>query len=182
MIYSFKGRKPVIGKNTYISEQAVVIGGVKIGDDCYIGPGAILRGDFGNIEIGAGTAVEEGVVIHSRLTSDCNIGNKVTIGHGAIVHSRFIEDMAVIGMGAIISWDVKVGAGAIIAEGSVVRINQVIPPAVVVGGNPAKVIRPLNDDDKKTGDYGKQVYIDLAHEYLQYGLKRVDFATGLKPH
>jgi carbonic anhydrase/acetyltransferase-like protein (isoleucine patch superfamily) len=121
--------------------------------------------------------VEEGVVVHSPPNGLCKIGNKVTIGHGAIIHSSSIEDLALIGMGAILSLGAQVGAGTIIAEGSVVRMNQKVPPAVVAGGNPARVLRPINNGDKDFGDYGKQLYINLAREYLRDGLKKVDFRT-----
>ena len=103
MLYKFDGKRPVFGKDTYISETAIVIGDVKIGDNCYIGHGAILRGDYGSIEIGSGTAVEEAVVIHAPPQKLCRIGDRVTIGHGAIIHAASIGDLSVIGMGAVLS-------------------------------------------------------------------------------
>jgi carbonic anhydrase/acetyltransferase-like protein (isoleucine patch superfamily) len=78
LLYAFDGKRPEIGRDVYISNEAVVIGNVKIGDGCYVGPGAILRGDYGRIEIGSGTAVEEGVVIHAPPGQVCQIGKKVT--------------------------------------------------------------------------------------------------------
>lgn len=87
MMRSFRNREPQIGEDTYVSEYAILIGDVRVGDNCYIGHGAILRGDYGSIEIGSGTAVEEGVIIHAPPDETCSIGNKVTIGHGAIIHS-----------------------------------------------------------------------------------------------
>jgi carbonic anhydrase/acetyltransferase-like protein (isoleucine patch superfamily) len=180
LLYSFRNREPQIGEDTYVSEQAVLIGDVKIGDDCYIGPGAILRGDYGTIEVGDGTAVEDGVVIHVIPDGLCKIGKKVTIGHGAIIHSSSIGDLVTIGMGAIISIEAQVGAETTVAEGSVVRIKQTVPPAVVVGGNPVKVIRTITEDDRRFGNYGKQLYIDLAHEYLRDGLKKVDSSFETK--
>ena len=103
MFYSFRNRAPQSGKETYVSEHAIVIGDVKIGDNCYIGHGAMLRGDYGSIEIDSGTAIEEGVVIHAPPGERCQIGKKVTIGHGAIIHSSYIGDFASIGVGAVIS-------------------------------------------------------------------------------
>ena len=92
MLYAFDGREPEIGKDVYVSDQAVVIGDVKIGDCCYVGPGAILRGDYGRIEIGSGTAVEENVTIHAPPERVCQVGEEVTIGHGAIIHASSIGD------------------------------------------------------------------------------------------
>lgn len=174
MLYRFRNIEPGIGKETYVSEQAVVIGNVKIGDNCYIGPGAILRGDHGSIAIGAGTAVEEGVVIHAPPGEVCRIGEKVTLGHGAIIHSSSIGDFSVIGMGAIISLYSQIGTETIIAEGSIVKMRQVISSEVVAGGNPARILRKLTTDDKKFWDNAKQVYIDLAREYLRDGLQEVN--------
>ena len=167
MMRSFRNRKPQIGQNTYVSEHAILIGDVRIGDNCYIGHGAILRGDYGCIEIDSGTAVEEGVIMHAPPGETCRVGNKVTIGHGAIIHSSHIGDMAVIGMGSVLSICAEVGEESIVAEGSTVKMGQKIPPGIVARGNPAKVVRNVEDKDKKFWDWGKQLYIDLAKEYLQ---------------
>ena len=170
MLYSFDGKQPSIGKDTYVSETAQVIGDVSIGDNCYIGHGAILRGDYGRIEIGSGTAVEEGVIMHAPPQGVCKVGEKVTMGHGAIVHSQDIGDMAVIGMGAVVSIRAKIGSWSVVAEGTVVKMNQEIPDNVVAAGNPAKVVRGVEERDKKFWTYGKQLYIDLAAKYLKIGM------------
>ena len=170
VLYSFDGKQPSIGKDTYVSETAQVIGDVSIGDNCYIGHGAILRGDYGRIEIGSGTAVEEGVIMHAPPQGVCKVGEKVTMGHGAIVHSQDIGDMAVIGMGAVVSIRAKIGSWSVVAEGTVVKMNQEIPDNVVAAGNPAKVVRGVEERDKKFWTYGKQLYIDLAAKYLKIGM------------
>jgi carbonic anhydrase/acetyltransferase-like protein (isoleucine patch superfamily) len=167
MMRSFRNRKPQIGKDTYVSENALLIGDVRIGENCYIGHGAILRGDYGSIEIGNGTAVEEGVIIHAPPDQTCRIGKKVTIGHGAVIHSSTIDDMAVIGMGSVLSIFSEVGKESIVAEGSTVKMWQTIPSGIVVRGNPAKVVRNVTGTDKELWNQGKQLYIDLAREYLQ---------------
>ncbi len=173
MLFEFEGKNPAAGPETYISELANVIGDVRIGKNCYIGHGAILRGDYGKIEIGDGTAVEEGVIIHAPPGELCNIRNKVTLGHGAIIHSKYIGELAVIGMGAILSIRSEVQTRSIIAEGTVVKQNQIIPPEVVAAGNPAKVIRGINQRDEEHWNMGKQMYIDLAKRYLQNPMRPV---------
>jgi carbonic anhydrase/acetyltransferase-like protein (isoleucine patch superfamily) len=173
MLYSFDGQEPVIGKASYVSELAAVIGNVSIGDNCYIGHGAILRGDYGRIEIGGGTAVEEGVIIHAPPEHVNRIGRRVTLGHGAVVHGGKIGDGAVIGMGSVLSLFSEVGEGAIVAEGAVVKWGQVIAGDMVAAGNPARVIRQVNAKDRKMWGYGKQLYIDLAARYLAVGLQPV---------
>ena len=176
MFYCFDGRKPKIGKDTYVSEQAMVIGDVEIGDNCYIGHAAVLRGDYGRIEIGSGTAVEEGVIIHAPVEEICNIGQKVTLGHGCIVHSAFIGDIAVIGMGAVVSIWAEIGERSIVAEGCVIKMRQKIPPGVVVAGNPGRIVRKIEAKDEEFWSMGKQLYIDLAKKYLKVGMQRLDQA------
>ena len=171
MLYAFDGRRPRIGAGTYVSEHALVIGDIAIGDNCYIGHGAILRGDYGAIAIASGTAVEEGVIVHAPPEELCDIRERVTIGHGAIIHSALIGKNAVIGMGAILSIRSVVGENTIIAEGAVVKQGQVIPGDVVAGGNPARVIRPVDKKDIDHWTYGKQIYIDLAKRYLALGME-----------
>ncbi|MEJ2038683.1 MAG: gamma carbonic anhydrase family protein [Desulfosarcinaceae bacterium] len=173
MLYRFDGKQPVVGEDSYVSDLARVIGDVAIGRNCYIGHGAILRGDYGRIEIGDGTAVEEGVIVHAPPQDTNRIGEKVTIGHGAVIHGKAIGDQAVIGMGSILSIWSEIGQGAIVAEGSVIKLKQVIPPNVVVAGNPAQIVREVSAKDEKFWSWGKQLYIDLAKKYLEEGMEQV---------
>ena len=173
MLYSFDGKSPVVGRDTYVSETATVIGDVVIGDNCYIGHGAILRGDYGTIIVGNGTAVEEGVVIHAPPSQRCEIGARVTIGHGAVIHAAVVGDEATIGMGAILSIRSVIGAWSIVAEGAVVKREQEVSGEVVVAGNPARVVRKVSDKDRETWNWGKQLYIDLAAKYLRVGMHKV---------
>jgi carbonic anhydrase/acetyltransferase-like protein (isoleucine patch superfamily) len=174
MIYSFDGKKPEIGEETYVSETAILVGDIIVGKNCYIGHGAILRGDYGRIRIGNGTAVEEGVVIHAPPDEECTIGNRVTIGHGAIIHARIIGNNATIGMGAVLSIHCEIGENAIIAEGSAVKQNQKIAAYMMAAGNPARTKRTVNSDDNRFWEWGKKLYADLAKKYLKIGMKRID--------
>lgn len=173
MLFEFDGNSPEIGKGTYVSQTAQVIGDVVIGDNCYVGHGAIVRGDYGRIEIGSGTAVEEGVIIHAPPKGLHIIGKSVTIGHGAILHGNVIGDFSVIGMGAILSIFSLTGEWSIVGEGSLVRANQSIPDRSVAVGNPAKVVREVNDQDMELWNYGKQVYVDLAKKCLESPMKQI---------
>ena len=173
MLFEFEGKSPVAGAETYVSELANVIGDVRIGNNCYIGHGAILRGDYGKIEIEDGTAVEEGVIIHAPPGELCYIGDRVTLGHRAVIHSKYIGELAVTGMGAVLSIRSEVQARSIIAEGTVVKQNQVIPPGVVAAGNPAKIVRETRQKDEEHWKMVKQLYIDLAKRYLLNPLRPV---------
>lgn len=173
-LYRFAGREPSVGAGSYVSELAMVIGDVRIEENCYVGHGAILRGDYGTILVGSGTAVEEGVVVHAPPEGTCRIGRSVTLGHGAIIHCDDIEDYAVIGMGAVISMHAKVGGWAIVAEGSVVKNRQVVPEKVVAAGSPAAVVRELSPKDREFWTWGKQLYVDLAQKYLKEKMEKID--------
>ena len=164
-LYRFGDRVPTIGKCTWVSDSAQVIGDVEIGADCYVGHGVILRGDYGSIRIGDGSAVEENAVVHIRPKGLSEIGNSVTIGHGAIVHCNRIGDFAVIGMGAVLSFGAVIGTWAIVAEGSVVSRDMRIPAEVIAAGVPAKVVEQVQSRHKSFWKYGKQLYVDLAHMY-----------------
>jgi carbonic anhydrase/acetyltransferase-like protein (isoleucine patch superfamily) len=144
-----------------------VIGDVVIGEECYIGHGVIVRGDYGSILIGRGTAIEENAVVHMRPNGISRIGERVTIGHGAVIHGNLIADYAVIGMGAIISFDVEVGTWCIVGEGSVVPQEEHIPAEKIVMGIPAKIIGDVQLRHKDFWTYGKQLYCDLAKRYPQ---------------
>lgn len=174
MLFTFEGHTPVVGKNSYVSETAQVIGDVVIGDSCYVGHGAIIRGDYGRVLIGDGTAVEEGVIIHAPPEHTQIIGKHVTLGHGAILHGYEVGDYTVVGMGAILSLFSRTGEWTIVAEGAVVKANQTIPGGKVAAGNPASVIRDVRPEDKELWNYGKKVYVDLALRYLKSGLVRAD--------
>jgi carbonic anhydrase/acetyltransferase-like protein (isoleucine patch superfamily) len=173
MLYEFDGKSPKIEADSYVSETAILVGDVTIGHKCYIGHGVVMRGDYGSIVIGSGSAIEEGVVIHAPPKEICNIGEMVTAGHGAIIHASVIAEFAVIGMGAVLSIHSKIGKHSIIAEGAVVKMKQVIPDSVIAGGNPAKVIRNVQRKDEEFWRAGKQLYIDLAHKYLAVGMKKI---------
>ena len=164
-IYRYGDRIPQIGQDSFISDAATVIGDVTIGDNCYIGHGSILRGDYGSIKIGNGTAIEENAVLHIRPEGLLELEEKVTVGHGAMIHGKLIKAFAVIGIGAIIGFDVIVGAWSIVAEGCVVPKGNVIPDEKIVAGTPFKIIGSTLDRHKQFWTYGKQLYIDLAKEY-----------------
>lgn len=174
MLYRFDGRKPVVGAGTYVSETASVIGDVRIGSNCYVGHGAVLRGDYGTIEVGDETAVEEGVIVHAPPNERCAIGRKVVLGHGAIIHAATVGDSVTVGMGAILSLRSEVGSHSIVAEGAVVKRGQKIPHAVVAAGNPAKKVREVSEEEKEYGDFVTGVYTDLAQRYLAGAMEKIE--------
>ncbi len=171
-IYEFEGRVPKLGENVYVHPSADIIGLVTLGDDCYVAPGARIKGDYGEIVIGKGTSIEENCVVHARPDQATHIGEYVTVGHGSIIHTATIHDYVVIGMGSIISDWAVVGEWAAIGEGAVVTQNVEIPPGKVAVGVPAKVIGDVKKEWRELWGSYKQVYVDLARRYST-GLKEV---------
>ncbi|OYT29452.1 gamma carbonic anhydrase family protein [Thermoplasmatales archaeon ex4572_165] len=172
-IYAFENKQPTIGEGSFIYESADVIGNVKLGKNCYIGPGARIRGDYGTITIGDNTAIEENVVIHARPNDITVIGSYVTIGHAAIIHNATINDWAVIGMGSIVSDWAEIGQWAVVAEGAVVKNKQKIPDKSIAVGIPAKIISETTPEYEKQWTEFKNVYVDLARERLPNSLKKI---------
>ncbi len=172
-IYRYGNYIPKIGKNSFISESATVIGNVTIGSGCYIGHGAIVRGDYGNIEIGDGSAIEEAAILHIRPNGLLKLENKVTVGHGALLHCSLVKSHAVIGIGAIVAFDAIIGKWSIVAESCTVTKGAVIPDETIVAGVPFKIIGKVGEAHKKFWNYAKQLYIDLAKEY-PHKLERLD--------
>lgn len=172
-IYRYGTRTPQVAPQAYVSESAQVIGDVIIGPECYIGHGAILRGDYGSIRLGPGTAVEENAVIHIAPDWVITIGERVTIGHAAVLHCDRVGDFAVIGMGAVISYGVSIGRWAIIGEGCLVPNGMQIPDEKLALGVPARIAGDVHAKAKAFWEHGKQVYVDLARDYPSK-LVRVD--------
>ena len=166
-MYSLEGRKPLVSEGAYVSPSAEVIGDVRIGTGCWVGPGAVLRGDFNRITIGEHTAIEENCVVHAQPETACRIGDSVTIGHGAIIHGALVDDFATIGMGVVVGMQARIGRWAIIGEGAVVKSRQEIPPETIAAGVPAEVIRELDPERKAFWSNGKRLYRDLARRYLE---------------
>ena len=141
-------RKPVIGRNVYIAQGAVVIGDVTIGDNSSVWYNAVLRGDINRIVVGHHTNVQDNAVLHLADDYPCLVGDHVTIGHSAIVHACTIEDEVLIGMGATILDGAVVGAQSLVGAHALVTQRTVVPPGSLVMGSPAKVVRPLTDRER----------------------------------
>ncbi len=168
----FQGIGPTISGKAYIDPNAVVIGDVSIGEDSSLWPGAIVRGDVNSITIGHRTNIQDGAVLHATANNKLQpggyplkIGNSVTVGHNAILHGCTIEDYSLIGMGAVILDGAIVKERALVAAGSVVPPGKVVEGGQIWIGNPAKMIRPLTDEELDYLDYSVQHYINLKNNY-----------------
>jgi len=147
IIKECNGKTPEIGKNTYIADNAVVVGDVEIGKGCSIWWASVVRGDVNSIRIGDQTNIQDGAVIHCTYQKAATtIGNKVSIGHKAIVHGCTIEDLALVGMGAIVMDHAVVQSGAVVAAGAVVLENTVVESGYIYAGVPAKKVKKIDGD------------------------------------
>lgn len=173
-VYELGDRRPIIGSGSYVCEDATVIGDVTIGADCFIGPGARIRGDYGTITIGDGTAVEDNAVIHARPDERCTIRKMVTLGHSCIIHNAILEDWVVIGMGAVVSDYATVGEWAVVAEGAVVKNKDTVPSRKIVAGVPAKIVADVSDRYVEQWTAFKGIYTDLASKRYPGGYRRID--------
>ena len=116
-IYEFEGKRPRIGRTSFVPETGDVVGDVTIGEGCFIGMGARIRGDYGTIVIGDRTSVQENVIIHAREGDKTVVGSNVQLGHGCLLHNCTVKDNAVIGVGAILTDYSVVGNWAIVGRG-----------------------------------------------------------------
>lgn len=171
-IYEFEGRRPVIGHTTYVSPTATVIGKVTIGEECYVAPGAVIKGDYGEIKIGDGTSIQDNVVVHARPSELTTIGSNVTLGHACVVHNATVKDDAVIGMRAVVSDYAIIGVWAIVGEGAVVKARFEVPDGKIAVGVPAKIIGDVQEQHKVELSEFKRIYRDLARRYPN-GLKKM---------
>ena len=168
MIRSYQGKLPVVPTSCYVDESAQVIGDVELGEQASVWMNAVVRGDVHRIRIGAGSNVQDCAVLHGmRDLYPVVIGERCTIGHNATVHGCVLEDEVMVGMGATILNDARIGAGSIIAAGAVIPEHTVIPPNSLVAGVPGKVRRTLGEADRALIRKYAQNYLDYTKIYLE---------------
>lgn len=161
MIYEFNGFKPVIHESAFVHKTASVIGNVHIGKNVYVGPGAAIRGDWGEIIIEDGCNVQENCVIHMFPGVSIRLEEAAHIGHGAIVHGADIGRNCLVGMNAVIMDRSKLGAESIVGALAFVKADTTIPERSLVVGNPARVIKQVTDDMIAWKTKGTELYQKL---------------------
>ena len=171
-LFRFEEKEPAVGKNSYIARSAEVIGDVNIGDNCYIGPGAKIRGDYGRIRIGNRTSIQENCILHAGPGYQATIGDNVTVGHGAIIHGCTIHNNVIIGMGAIVTDFAVINDWCIVAAGALVTEKQIHEEESLVIGMPAKTIRKITPKNRELIEFSANLYAQLAPRYLK-GLQEV---------
>ena len=161
-VYSLEGITPVVHPDAFVHETAVLIGDVLIGADCYIGPHASLRGDFGRIIVKQGANLQDTCVMHSFPGKDCTVDTDGHIGHGAVLHGCYIGTNAMIGMNAVVMDDANIGDSSIVGAVAFVTAGFECPPRSLVVGVPAKIKRQLTDQEVEWKARGTVEYQQLA--------------------
>jgi phenylacetic acid degradation protein len=179
--YSIEGVIPVVHPSAYVHPTAVLIGDVHIGPNCYVGPNASLRGDFGRIVLLAGANVQDNCVMHGFPQQDTLVEENGHIGHGAVLHSCTVRRDALVGMNAVVMDEAVVGERAIVAACAFVPAGMRIAEQTLVAGVPAKVIRPLKDEEVAWKLTGTETYQDLTRRCLAT-LKEVQPLEQVEPN
>ena len=162
------GKQPRLGTGVFVAENAALIGDVEIGNDCSIWFSTTVRGDVHFIRIGSRTNVQDNCTIHvTNGQWPTVIGEEVTIGHGAIVHGCTVKRGALIGMGSRVLDGAVIGESALVGAGALVPEGMHVPPRTLVVGVPARVKRPLTDEELTRLDESWRHYVALKEKYLQ---------------
>ncbi len=167
-IHPYRGREPRFGRGVFLAPSAVITGDIELGDDVSFWFHTAARGDVNWIKIGAGTNVQDGSILHvSYDTFPLEIGEGVVIGHAAVVHGCTIEDGALVGIGARVLDGAVIERGAQIGAGAVVTPGTRIPAGHLALGIPARVARPLTDEEQREIVRIRDRYVGLKAEYSQ---------------
>lgn len=158
----YLGRTPDIARAAFIAANATVIGDVTMGPNSSVWYGCVLRGDINTIEIGEGSNVQDGTIVHLADDFGVKVGAYTTIGHAAIIHACEIGDECLIGMGATILDGAKIGDRCIVGANALVTQRFVAPPGSMILGAPAKVVRPLTDAEAAGLKKWAEKYIEVA--------------------
>lgn len=161
-IYEIDGVIPVVTPGAFVHPDAVLIGDVIVGPECYIGPNACLRGDMGPIILAEGVSVQDNCVVHSFPEIETVVERQGHIGHSAILHGCRVGNDALVGMHAVVMDGAIIGDNAIVAALSLVKAGFQIPPGVLAAGIPAKILRDLTSDEQAWMKQGAQAYRRLT--------------------
>ncbi|WP_165066801.1 gamma carbonic anhydrase family protein [Marisediminicola senii] len=164
-ILDFDGNSPAIADSAWAAPTATLIGAVTLGEESSVFYGAVLRGDMDSITLGAGSNLQDNVVVHCDTGKPTVVGSGVSVGHAAVLHGCTVEDDCLIGMSATVLNNAVIGRGSLVAAGSVVLEGTVVPPGSLVAGVPAKVRRAIIDDELRSIQANAERYRVLAAKH-----------------
>jgi carbonic anhydrase/acetyltransferase-like protein (isoleucine patch superfamily) len=178
MILPLAGRTPRIAASAYLAPSADIIGDIEIGENSSVWFQCVLRGDIEPIRIGANSNIQDGSIIHTMEGAPASVGDWVTVGHRVVLHGCTVENNCLIGMGAVLLNQVRVGEGSIVAAGAVVAENTVIPPRSLYMGVPAKLRRAVTEDDQAFIRMHASHYLEYKERYLANEIQTRTAAPG----
>ncbi|TPN86729.1 acyltransferase [Aquimarina algicola] len=167
MIYSFKGYIPVVHESSFVHPLAAVTGNVIIGKDCYIGPGAVIRGDWGEIILEDGVNVQENCTVHMFPGKSIVLKESAHVGHGAVIHGANLGRNCLIGMNSVIMDDAEVGDECIVGAMSFIKAKTIVPKRSLIVGNPAKIVREVSDEMINWKTKGTRLYQQLPADCFE---------------
>ena len=165
-VYAIDGVVPVVDASAFVHPSAVIIGDVIVGAECYIGPGASLRGDMSRIVVGRGSNIQDNCVVHGFPDDEAVLEEDCHIGHGAVLHGCRVGRNAMVGMNAVVMDGARIGESAFVAAMAFVKAGFEVPPRWLVAGIPAKVVRQLSDEEIVWKGEGTEEYRRIARRSL----------------
>jgi len=165
-LYAFDGKFPLIHESVFLAAGARVIGDVELAENVSVWFNSVVRGDVERIRIGRNTNIQDNVTVHvTHFSNPTWVGEAVTVGHGAVLHGCTVKDRALIGMKAVVLDRAVIGEESLVAAGAVVLGGTIVPPGMLVAGIPAKILRPLNDAERKMVHDGSINYMMYVQHY-----------------
>ncbi len=162
--------QPEIHASAFIAPGAVVLGAVKVGDRASVWYGCVVRGDINRIEIGAGSNLQDGSIVHVSDACAAIIRERVSVGHRAIIHACDIGDETLVGMGAIVMDGAVIGPRCVIGAGSLVTKGMQVPEGTLVLGSPARMVRVLSLEEQRANARLAEKYMEVSRRYRELGL------------
>ena len=162
-VYAIDGVTPVVHPSAFVHPTAVLIGDIIIGPNCYVGPCASIRADFGRFLMGSGSNFQDNCTAHTFSGGEVIIGENCNIGHGAVLHGPKINDRVLIGMNAVVMDGVQINSDVLVAALTFVPAAMKVPSGTIIAGTPAKVLRELTTQEKEWVAEGNEDYLALIH-------------------
>ncbi|WP_045730151.1 gamma carbonic anhydrase family protein [Pseudarthrobacter chlorophenolicus] len=166
-LYPFGGHSPAVHESAFIAPSASIIGNATLAEESSAFYGVSVRADTAAITVGAGSNLQDNVVLHADPGFPCTVGERVSVGHAAVVHGCTVEDDCLIGMGATVLNGAVIGTGSLVAAGAVVLEGTVVPPRSLVAGVPAKVRRELTEEEFDGVRANASRYVELAAKHRE---------------
>lgn len=170
LVSTVNGATPRVAGDAFLARGVVVLGDVEVQAEASVWYGSVLRGDSAPIRVGAQTNLQDGVVVHADHGFPADIGARVSVGHRAVLHGCTVADDVLVGMGATVLNGARVGAWSLVAAGALVREGFEVPEGSLVAGVPARVVRPLAEQERHKIELNATAYLHLASLHRAAGL------------